>query len=170
MRFRLYVWFATALLLSSVILLISPLAKADGWTETTDTDFADGTTFAGVEVVGFGPDASVCLKRDHDDWVNLTPEHTPGPRDGYGLAYDKKNEVMILFGGYVPGVGNTDETWEYDFASNNWTKIQTNGNPPVRSFPGIAYDVLNEATVLFGGYGDTGFLDDTWEYYSSYQT
>ncbi|MFQ5910214.1 MAG: Ig-like domain-containing protein, partial [Thermoplasmata archaeon] len=154
-----------AVLLSSAILIIPPLARADTWMETTNADFANGM-FAGTEVVGVGPDASVQIVRTHDDWVNMTPERMPAPRDGYGLAYDKKNQVMTLFGGYVSGEGNTNETWEYDFAGNNWTKIETNGSPPARSSPGMAYDMLDEVTVLFGGYGNAGFLDDTWEYYA----
>ncbi|MEE9489635.1 MAG: kelch repeat-containing protein, partial [Thermoplasmata archaeon] len=166
-RFRLQVWLAVALFLSSAILIISPIAKADTWTEATHADFIDGTVFTGTEVVGIGPDASVQIVRTHDDWINMTPERMPEPRDGYGLAYDKENQVMVLFGGYVPGVGYSNETWEYDFGGNNWTRVETNGTPPARSLHGMAYDIMDGVTVLFGGYADAGFLDDTWEYHAS---
>jgi len=169
LRLRLYAWFAVALLVFSAILMISPIAEADTWTETTNADFADGM-FAGTEIVGVGAIAAVQINRTHDDWVNMTPERMPEPRDGYGLAYDKENQVMTLFGGYIPGEGNSNETWEYDFEGNNWTRIVTSGSPPARSLPGMAYDIMDEVTVLFGGYGDTGFLDDTWEYHSSNHT
>ena len=111
MRHRLEVMSFVMILLASVVLVISPIARADSWTETTNADFADGT-FGGTEVLGIGTNAAVQIERIHDDWINMTPERMPAPRDGYGLAYDKKNQVMTLFGGYVTGVGNTNETWD----------------------------------------------------------
>lgn len=168
-RERVRVLLILVLLLCSVLLSISPVSRANSWTETTNVDFADGT-FAGTQVVGFGANAAVQINRTHDDWINMTPERMPLPRDGFGLAYDKESGVMTLFGGYVPGVGNTNETWEYDFDTNNWTKVLTNGTPPARSFHGMAYDIVDKVTVLFGGFGDSGFLDDTWEYYASNHT
>lgn len=170
MRSRLQATFIATLVLLSMVLFISPSTRADSWNETNHADFLDGTSFIGTEVVGVGPDASVQIVRTHDDWINMTPERMPTPRDEYGLAYDKTSEVMVLFGGYVFGEGLSNETWEYDYAGNNWTRVQTNGSPSARSSVGMAYDASNDVIVLFGGYGDGGFLQDTWEYYTDSHT
>lgn len=167
---RFAAWLVITVILLATVLLVSPPARGNVWRETNHADFLDGTSFVGTEVVGVGDAASVQIVRTHDDWVNLTPERLPAPRDSYGLAYDRVNEVMVLFGGYVFGGGRSNETWEYDFAGNNWTKVQTNGSPSPRSSMGMAYDLSDEVIVLFGGYGDGGFLDDTWEYYSDNHT
>jgi hypothetical protein len=162
--------FVVTVTLLATVIMISPPARADAWTEKDHADFMDGTAFVGTEVVGVGDAASVQIVRTHDDWINMTPERMPSSRDSYGLAYDEVSEVMVLFGGYVFGEGPSNETWEYNFTGNNWTKVQTNGSPSPRSSPGMAYDASDDVIVLFGGYGDGGFLEDTWEYYSSNHT
>jgi hypothetical protein len=164
-RSRLHTCSVVTLILLSMVIIMSPSARADTWTETNHADFNDGTSFVGTEVVGVGADASVQIVRTHDDWINMTPEHLPPSRNEYGLAYDKTSEVMVLFGGNVIGEGLSNETWEYDYAGNNWTRVQTNGTPSARSSAGMAYDLSDDVIVLFGGYGDGGFLQDTWEYY-----
>src|SRR2546426_452992 len=57
-------------------------------------------------------------------------------------------------------------------AANRWSPaplapVGTDGvnrTPPARYSPAMAYDSESARTVLFGGQGNSGFLDDTWAY------
>ena len=43
-----------------------------------------------------------------------------------------------------------------------WTQLSPSGSPPARSYPAMAYDSASGAVVLFGGFGNNGYLNDTW--------
>jgi len=103
-------------------------------------------------------------------WTKKEPATPLPPRYGGGdvLAYDSKNDVMILFGGFDGGAGGPhwlDDTWAYSVKVNNWANLNPSANPPSRGASGIVYDSKNRAVVLFGGEGSGGtLLSDTWIY------
>jgi len=157
----------------SVFVYFAPRASAAGRTWTTDADFnAPGSIFIATEVVGTGVPAEVNLIRSTTDWANRNPPSpTPGGLEGPGMAFDGTGNVSVLFGGYKGGVPNySDKTWEYDFAGNTWTEITTTPKPPARQSPGLSYDPAQGVAVLFGGFNDSGFFTDTWEYAVSTNT
>lgn len=106
-------------------------------------------------------------------WIEL-PISGPGPRRGGAMAYDSAREVIVLFGGFSPGLGTQNgstETWEleYDDVSSTWTwvnKTPSGPNPPTRYHFAMAYDSECDHTVLFGGFStdNINHLDDTWEW------
>ena len=90
-------------------------------------------------------------------------------RTGHSIAYDASRDRVVLFGGWSPETGYTNDTWEFDpsrippFA---WTQVHSGGPaaPPGREQFGMAYDASRGRTVLFGGFNTDGTLNDTWEW------
>jgi N-acetylneuraminic acid mutarotase len=83
------------------------------------------------------------------------------------MAYDSKNDVVILFGGFwssAPTIGA--ETWAYDYNSNTWENKTPSVSPPGRDAQGMVYDSQSERIIMFGGRSgrDWGRFQDTWTY------
>ena len=53
------------------------------------------------------------------------------------MAYDASAGKVILFGGYGFD-GSLNDTWAYDYASNNWTNRNPANPPPVRDAHALA--------------------------------
>src|SRR5262249_8951846 len=55
-------------------------------------------------------------------------------------------------------------TWEWD--GSNWTQQSPATSPSARTFHAMAYDLVRQRTVLFGGWDMVlnFFLSDTWEW------
>ncbi len=53
--------------------------------------------------------------------------------------------------------------WEYDYAEDQWTEIDSASIPLGRYWGNLAYDSDRNRLVLFGGQGAMDF-DDTWAY------
>lgn len=84
----------------------------------------------------------------------------PSPRSRFGLAYDPKREVVVLFGG-IPR--DFDDTWEWD--GTEWRRIPTERGQSGRSRVAMEYDPVRERVVLFGGRLPDGQpTGDTWEW------
>ncbi len=49
-------------------------------------------------------------------------------------------------------------------AATNWTQLFPTTSPSARSYVAMAYDVVSQKVVLFGGFGDAGYLNDTWTF------
>jgi N-acetylneuraminic acid mutarotase len=101
-------------------------------------------------------------------WENRNPTSSPPALGAHALAYESKNEVVILFGGDVDPFLSTAETWVYDYDTNTWTNLTTSIAPPPRSGHSMVYDTQSERIILFGGqYWDGQFefaYHDTWTY------
>jgi hypothetical protein len=72
-------------------------------------------------------------------WTDLKPPQNPPYRNcKYGLAYDSKNDVVILVGGAISWNGpHCKDLWAYDVKRNAWTKIET-------TFDGKPFATLGE--------------------------
>lgn len=92
-------------------------------------------------------------------WTDMETGAAPEPRYGHAMAYDRANEQMVMFGGYVIGVPPyyMDDTWALDPASGTWGKLDTNSAPQGRYYHDIAYLPKDEVTMLFGGYTATSY-------------
>ncbi|MFX1533184.1 MAG: Kelch repeat-containing protein [Promethearchaeota archaeon] len=97
----------------------------------------------------------------------------PSSRGGHVLTYDSTNQKTILFGGFEGSWTSRsyfDDTWAYDYANNSWINLNPTSKPSPRYNPAMTYDSINQKLVLFGGYGSSGYLSDTWIYdYSNNQ-
>src|ERR1041385_1335899 len=49
-------------------------------------------------------------------------------------------------------------------AATNWTQLFPTASPPVRSYCAMTYDPASKMVVLFGGFGSSGYLNDTWTF------
>jgi hypothetical protein len=94
-------------------------------------------------------------------WRDLAPPGpTPSIRLGMGLSCDRKNGVVVLFGGI--SVGPTpeilDDTWIYDPVRNTWTEMKPATGPKHHYYPNrptgpadcqmLAYDEEHNVHVL----------------------
>jgi N-acetylneuraminic acid mutarotase len=77
-----------------------------------------------------------------------------------------------MFGGQTGDIVDpanvSRETWSYDLAANNWTRMQT-ASELRKSVVQLAYDVESDRVILFGAmpYGDdwrTSNMSETWAY------
>ncbi len=121
-------------------------------------------------VVLFGGCAAACPLNDTwhfagGAWRNVTATLTtaPAPRFGAGFAFDMGDNYLLLEGG-CGAVCPLNDTWQ--FSRGHWTPVPvTPGTaPPARSFGTLTFDVVQNATFLFGGNGSTGPLGDTWRW------
>lgn len=82
-----------------------------------------------------------------------------GGRSWGGMAYDAARNRVVLFGGQVNGV-NQSETWLFD--GTNWTRAFPANSPVARYGCRLVYDAARQQVVLFGGHRGDLRLNDTW--------
>jgi hypothetical protein len=83
------------------------------------------------------------------------------------MVWDANRRRIVLFGGaYNPSgqVLSYQDTWEYDPTQQAWLGRAPATIPPARHEHGMAYDRRRGVTVMFGGVGPSGWLNDTWEW------
>ena len=101
---------------------------------------------------------------DGTQWTEIT-DQGPEPREFSAMAYDRKNNKVILFGGFQRYGYDSKlfgDTWEWDGIS--WKKI-TDLGPGQRYKHAMVYDSRREKVVLFGGrYSGGRDYGDTWEW------
>jgi serine/threonine protein kinase len=96
-------------------------------------------------------------------WRELNPKGpTISPRSGMSLSYDRKNRVMLLFGGRShPTNTGLNDTWLYDPKQNSWREIKQEGGParldakPTQEgdCQMLAYDEEHDVHVLVRNWG-----------------
>ncbi len=100
-------------------------------------------------------------------WAAVQTSTPPAARFRYGMAYDSRRNVFVLFGGRgLTQVFN--DTWELQIGAmtSTWTQVATAVSPQPREDMVLAFDPGLDRTVLFGGFDpDTNtLLGDTWEW------
>ena len=103
-------------------------------------------------------------KHDINNWKDITSSG-PSERIGHAMAYDSKNNKIVLFGGMDDNWEYLDDTWLYDLATNTWTEIDTpEMYPEPRSHHAMVYSPAVEQILLFGGetYEWDEILNDIW--------
>lgn len=87
-------------------------------------------------------------------WEVLDLCEESGPRYWYGLAYDSHQNELIAFGGtdLGPEIFQSNETWLYNFNSNQWAEVTKEIKPPACALQSMVYDQKNRRVVLFGGH------------------
>ncbi len=127
----------------------------------------------------FGGDNNGTYYNDTYDWVwnattntgtwnPLTTTGTlPTARYAGSMAYDSATSQMLLFGGQGSS-GYLGDTWSWTWNSGlnqgTWNSLTTtpSSTTMARFLPQMAYDTSSSQLVLFGGYGSSGYLDDTY--------
>lgn len=107
-------------------------------------------------------------------WLQLFPSHHPEARSVHAMAYDSKEDRIVLFGGRVE-IEDQDavppllaDTWEW--TGSDWVSISTPTAPAARLYHSMVYDAARDRIVLYGGEvmkadgSATEPTYDTWEY------
>jgi hypothetical protein len=87
----------------------------------------------------------------------------PFARSDLGMAYDLLHRTVVMYGGYFGGEFPTvfANTWTWD--GSKWTQRAPYSRPGARLDMSMAYDVLNDRVVMFGGTDGFGVArGDTW--------
>ncbi|MHC4891273.1 MAG: Kelch repeat-containing protein, partial [Planctomycetota bacterium] len=86
-------------------------------------------------------------------WSQLSPATNPGQRAYHRMEYSPALDKIILFGGFVPPFSTSDQTWEFDCKTNEWTQLSPATKPSARYSHSMWYDDTNNVILLFGGTG-----------------
>jgi len=130
--------------------------------------------YGGVDYNNWNISYNETWEYDGNTWINKTGNITGAPSVGgilgsFGMVYDSKRGVVVLFGGSCGFGCVSSETWEYN--GTNWvnrTDISpdpTYGYPGGREDHGMVFDSTRNVTVIFGtSWPLLSNLNDTWEY------
>ncbi len=95
---------------------------------------------------------------DRQRWTEVVTATVPPSRRKHAMAFDERNELTVMFGGWENPPSNGDEpqlladTWTYDGA--NWSRVHTATTPPARMNQRMVYDRRRQRIVMFGGVGE----------------
>jgi hypothetical protein len=102
-------------------------------------------------LIAFGTDSTAVYDLEHRAWEKTEPEEEPGTwRFGFGLAYDRRSDRTILFGGGDFEGLYLSDTWAYDYESNTWTEMSPEVSPSRRMYHAMAYDAESDRMILWG--------------------
>jgi hypothetical protein len=100
---------------------------------------------------------------DGTTWTQRFPAQSPPPRMLHAMSYDWSAQRTVLFGGAAPApMFQHADTWLWD--GNNWQQAFPAMVPTARQAHSLAYDVLRNRTVLFGGTSLSGAATGTFEW------
>jgi len=100
---------------------------------------------------------------DGKAWIKMNPAHLPSSRSAFGMAYDEKRGVTVLYGGEASGDSALSDTWEWD--GKDWTLKNPQCCPCLRAYHRMVYDPVRGKVVLYGGTNNNGkFYSDGWEW------
>ncbi len=110
-----------------------------------------------------------------NSWTKMNPSPPkPSKRIWHAMASIHETDKVVLFGGCSIDWNYFDDTWEYDYSSDEWTEKKMSIKPNAREGHSMATIYGTDNVVLFGGRNfngiTTNYLDDTWEYNSNTPT
>jgi hypothetical protein len=79
------------------------------------------------------------------------------------MGYDPVNRRVLLFGGFEP-LGYDNETWQFDSAAGEWSRLEPGRAPSPRAGHSMLYAPSARKFVLFGGFTSEGEVGDTWTF------
>ena len=82
----------------------------------------------------------------------------PGARDHAAMAYSPAHRAIVLHSGGTPATGMLADTWRYD--GRAWTRLLDSG--PARGRHRLAYDPVDSAVLLYGGYDGRRRTSEIW--------
>jgi hypothetical protein len=117
-------------------------------------DAKDGyvVLFGGVSNGAYSRALGDTWKFTHGQWSQLSPKHSPSPREEPEMTYDTIDGYVLLYSSYYSSL---HDTWS--FASGQWkniTNYKATTGPPwslrTYTFTTIAYDSTDQYVVLYG--------------------
>jgi hypothetical protein len=117
-----------------------------------------------VLLLGLG--LSACgTESDRDGW-RLLEVRTTGPCVESAMVWDTARRVFVLHGGRDRNWNLLAETWEWAPGAAAWSRVvgAADKNPGPRMSHAMVWDSSRERMLLFGGYRNEEYFDDTWAY------
>ncbi|MEM3043417.1 MAG: kelch repeat-containing protein [Thermoplasmata archaeon] len=103
-----------------------------------------------------------------NQWFLIDTGVHPYPsRWGHAMASSINDSGIFLYGGRAHAGGYLSDFWRYDIKTNQWCFLATEGNPGKRSDHSMAAIWNDDKFVMFGGYNDYEFTNETWVYDTS---
>ena len=104
--------------------------------------------------------------------VRMNAENPPPPRDGMGICYDSKNDVLVMFGSQYL---EDERTWLYRYSTGKWESHNLTPSPVGKKLveystnPRMAFDSVNGLCLCVTRNGDAGLegdagLHETWAF------
>lgn len=97
-----------------------------------------------------------------NQWRRLPALILPPPRMNTRMVCDRRNQVLVLFGGDGQSRYLAD-TWLFDLARREWRPSRATGGPEARAGHVTVYDPETGWVIIGGGYNRTD-LTDMWAY------
>jgi hypothetical protein len=155
-----------------------PLCAQVAWTAVTPANSPSPRTEVGMasDSVGawlfggqFGPALlayNELWRFDGTDWSLQVPTGgvAPPARSRFATAWDVVRQRLVVFGGdgQYTASGTLGDTWEWDPATSTWTQATPSTSPTPRIHARMAYDLINQRVLLFGGRGAGS--SETWSW------
>ena len=93
----------------------------------------------------------------------------PQGRSDHAVVYDSLKNRMVIFAGWDKDKKEfLKDTWAFYFEDStgsavHWRQIKTKySHPPERRHAAGVYDPARNCFIIFGGFGDEGYLNDVW--------
>ncbi len=116
-------------------------------------------------------DESWFYNASSDEWVRTFPMKRPLPQDMHVMAYSPVSDKVLLVSGGNGLATDHVQTWLFDNASKNWTKLDGLTPAPVRRRESaMVYIPSNDSAVLYGGKHGNSYLNDSWAFNFSSKT
>jgi len=100
------------------------------------------------------------------DWFPIGPQGAPAAREGHSMVTLPDGRILLFGGEDAQGTLFNDL---YAFENNGWAKITPHNSPPTPRYNHQAW-VRGDAMYIWGGQGQTGPLNDLWNYNSTTNT
>lgn len=96
------------------------------------------------------------------DWRELPLKTAPPPRMNTRIVRDRKNQVLVLFGGDAQ-TSYLADTWLFDLETRRWRKSRATRGPAARAGHFTVWDPVTGYVIIGGGYNRRD-LSDMWAY------
>ncbi|MHA2002909.1 MAG: Kelch repeat-containing protein [Candidatus Thorarchaeota archaeon] len=98
-------------------------------------------------------------------WSEVVTSIDPGEHHSLALAFDPKENAVILFGGFGSDGMETDDTWKFDLDTREWSDLAPAMTPLARYGHVMVYDESIEQIVMTcGNTAYQGHQRDTWTF------
>lgn len=98
------------------------------------------------------------------EWSQIRIKKSISPRSGHSAVLHPKGNFAIVFGGFIPIEGYTNELWSLDLVEHKWIQITataTSGAMPIGRL-GHSFNIHKNFCYLIGGVNSEVVLDDLW--------